>query len=88
MRDVCEACGLELTHLNTDDGAAFFVIVGYSAIIVPLAVWVEFTFEPALWVHLVLWLPVILGGAIFLMRVLKAWLAAQHYKHNVDDYNQ
>ena len=28
------------------------------------------------------------GGVIALMRPLKAWLVAQHYKHNVDDYNQ
>jgi uncharacterized protein (DUF983 family) len=88
VRDTCDECGLDLSRLNTDDGAAFFIIVVYSAIIIPLALWVEFAFKPPLWVHLMIWIPVILGGAIALMRPLKAWLVAQHYKHNIDGHNQ
>jgi uncharacterized protein (DUF983 family) len=88
VRDTCDECGLDLSRLNTDDGAAFFIIVVCSAVIIPLAVWVEFAFGPPIWVHVLIWLPVIFGGAIALMRPFKAWLAAQHYKHNVDDHNQ
>jgi len=33
----------------------------------------------------VVWLPIIVVGAIILMRHFKAWLVAQQYKHNVDD---
>ena len=85
VRDVCEECSLDLSKLNTDDGAAFFIIVVYSAVIIPLALWVEFALEPPIWVHILIWLPVIIGGTIALMRPFKAWLVAQHYKHNVDD---
>ena len=88
VRDTCDECGLDLSRLNTEDGAAFFVIVVYSAIIIPLALWVEFSFKPPIWIHLAIWLQVIIGGSIVLMRPLKAWLVAQHYKHNVDDYNR
>ena len=88
MRDTCGECGLDLSRFASDDGAAFFIIVVYSAVIVPLALWVEFAFEPPIWVHLLIWIPVILGGAIALMRPFKAWLIAQHYKHNVGDHNQ
>lgn len=88
VADRCSECGLDYSRLNADDGAAFFIIVAYSALIIPLAVWVEFTFDPPFWLHVVIWLPVISGGAIALMRPLKAWLIAQHYKHNVGDYNQ
>jgi len=88
VREACDDCGLDLSRLNSEDGAAFFIIVVVSAVVIPLALWVEFALKPPLWVHLVIWLPVIVGGAIALMRPLKAWLVAQHYKHNVDDYNQ
>ncbi len=88
VRDTCDECGLDLSRLNAEDGAAFFIIVVYSAIVIPLALWVEFTFGPPIWVHLMIWVPVVVGGAIALMRPLKAWLMAQHYRHNVDDYNQ
>ncbi|MBO6783650.1 MAG: DUF983 domain-containing protein, partial [Alphaproteobacteria bacterium] len=51
----------------------------------PLAAWFQFAVEPPLWVHLVVWLPVIVVGAVALMRPFKAWLIAQAYKHNVTD---
>ncbi len=84
VRDRCDNCGLDMSRFNADDGAAFFIIVGYSAVIVPLAVWVEFAFDPPIWIHMLIWFPLILGGAIALMRPFKAWLVAQHYKHNID----
>ncbi len=84
MRDSCDKCSLDLSRFNVDDGAAFFIIVVYSAVIIPLALWVEFSFQPPIWVHILIWIPVILGGAIALMRPFKAWLVAQHYKHNID----
>jgi uncharacterized protein (DUF983 family) len=83
--DRCTACDLDYSRLNADDGAAFFVIVLFSALILPAAAWFQFTFEPAIWVHFVIWIPVILVGAIALMRIFKAWLIAQQFKHNVDD---
>jgi len=88
VRETCPRCGLDLTRLSADDGAAFFIIVVYSAIIIPLAVWVQFAFEPPFWLQAVIWLPLIVAGAIALMRPMKAWLMAQHYKNDVKDHNQ
>jgi uncharacterized protein (DUF983 family) len=85
IRDRCEACDFDYGRLNADDGPAFFIIVLYSATILPLAAWFQFAAEPPVWVHLVVWLPIIVVGAIILMRHFKAWLVAQQYKHNVDD---
>lgn len=85
VREACPTCGLDYTRFNTDDGAAFFIIVFYSALVIPLALWLEFSLEPPIWVHLAVWVPVILIGSVALMRPLKAWLVAQQYKHGVDD---
>ena len=81
----CSVCDFDYGRLNTDDGAAFFIIVLYSALILPLAAWFQFAVEPPIWVHFMIWIPLIVVGAIVLMRPFKAWLVAQQFKHNVDD---
>jgi uncharacterized protein (DUF983 family) len=40
-------------------------------------------FAPPLWVHLVLWIPAIVGGAILLLRPLKAGMIALQYRHHM-----
>ncbi len=82
-RNACDHCGLDFSRLDSQDGAAFFIIVLYSAMVIPLAVWLEFAVEPPFWVHVVVWVPVVIGGSIFLLRPLKAWMLAQQYKHNM-----
>jgi uncharacterized protein (DUF983 family) len=85
VADRCSVCDLDFSGFNADDGAAFFIIVGYSALIIPLALWFEFSVSPPIWLHLIIWVPVIVIGAIVLMRILKAWLVAQQYRHGVTD---
>jgi uncharacterized protein (DUF983 family) len=84
VADRCSVCDLDFSDFNADDGAAFFIIVGFSALMIPLALWLEFSVFPPIWVHLA-WVPVIVGGAIFLMRIVKAWLVAQQFRHGVTD---
>lgn len=79
----CTECGLDLAAEDVGDGAAVFVVLILGAIVVGLAILVEIEFEPPLWVHLVLWTPVIIGGAIALLRPLKAWLIAMQYRHHL-----
>ena len=87
VRARCEACGLNYSKLDSEDGAAFFIIVVYSAILIPLALWLEFAVGPPLWVHVALWGPTVIGGSIVLLRPLKAWLMAQKYRHQAYDEN-
>jgi uncharacterized protein (DUF983 family) len=46
---------------------------------------VELAFQPPIWVHLVVWLPltVILAGGV--LRPLKGILIAMQYKHNAEE---
>ncbi len=55
------------------------MIVGF--IVVGLALYVEFTFGPPYWVHALLWIPLVVGLALGLLRPLKGWLIAQQYRH-------
>lgn len=73
VRDRCPACDFDCVRLNADGGAAFFIIGLYSAIILPLAAGFQFALDPSIWVCLLVWLPIIVVGAVALMRPLKEW---------------
>ncbi|HLI21270.1 MAG TPA: DUF983 domain-containing protein [Stellaceae bacterium] len=76
-------CGLDLAAEDTGDGAAVFVVLILGAIVVGLAILVEVVFAPPFWVHIVLWTPFIIGGAIAMLRPLKAWLIAMQFRHHL-----
>ena len=83
VRPSCPACGLDLSAQDAGDGPAVFVIFFLGLIVVGLAAIVEIKFSPPIWVHLVLWTPLILGGAILMLRPLKAGLIALQFRHNL-----
>ena len=77
----CAVCGLDISAQDAGDGPAVFVILILGAIVVLLAALVEIKLAPPIWVHIVLWLPTTLLGAILLLRPLKAGLIALQYRH-------
>ena len=83
LRPACPDCGLDYGPADSGDGPAVFVILFLGLIVVGLAAIVEIKFAPPLWLHMVLWTPLILGGAILMLRPLKAGLIALQYKHNL-----
>jgi uncharacterized protein (DUF983 family) len=79
----CSACGLDLAAQDAGDGPVAFVVLILGAIVVGLAIFVEAEFAPPFWVHIVLWTPVVIGGSIALLRLLKAWLIAMQFRHHL-----
>ena len=77
----CAACGLDISAQDAGDGPAVFVILILGAVVVLLAALVEIKLAPPIWVHIVLWLPTTLAGAVLLLRPLKAGLIALQYRH-------
>jgi uncharacterized protein (DUF983 family) len=77
----CQVCGLDFTFIDSGDGPAVFVIMIVGFIVVGLALVVEFTLSPPYWVHVLLWVPLVLGLSIGLLRPLKGFMIAQQYKH-------
>ena len=76
----CRACGLDFSSFNVGDGPAAFLIFIVGTITVVGALVVDGAFSPPWWVHLV-WIPVAAFLTIGGLRVSKAWLLAQEYKH-------
>jgi uncharacterized protein (DUF983 family) len=79
----CAVCGLDLAAQDAGDGPAVFVVLILGALVVGLAILVEIEFAPPFWVHILLWTPVVIGGAIAMLRPLKAWLIAMQYRHHL-----
>ena len=83
VRPVCGYCSLDFAKVDSGDGPAVFVIMILGGLVVGAALWVETTFEPPIWVHLLLWLPATVFGSLALLRPFKAILIAQQYRHKV-----
>ncbi len=75
----CDACGLDYDFFDSGDAPAVFVIFIVGFVVVGLALWVEMTWRPAYWVHAALWLPLILGLPLALLRPMKAMLLCHQY---------
>jgi uncharacterized protein (DUF983 family) len=78
----CRACGLDYSRFNVGDGPAAFLIMAIGAAVVGLALWVEFSFDPPIWVHVVLWTPVITVATLGGLRITKAALLAAEFQRN------
>jgi len=76
----CTACGLDFSSFNVGDGPAAFLIFIVGTIVVVGALVVDGALSPPWWVHLV-WIPVAAGLTIGGLRLSKAWLLSQEYKH-------
>jgi uncharacterized protein (DUF983 family) len=85
VRTRCEHCDLDLAQNDAGDGAAALVILVLGAIIVGLAFWTEFRFEPPLWLHAILWPLITIPLAIAMMRPTKAALIAMQYRHRATE---
>jgi uncharacterized protein (DUF983 family) len=79
--DTCPGCGLDYRAFNVGDGPVVFLTLGIGALITALALWVEFTFEPGLLVHVLLWVPLTLLLTVLALRVAKGLLLALEYRH-------
>jgi uncharacterized protein (DUF983 family) len=86
--EACSKCGLELRKHDAGDGPAVFVVLLVGAIIVALALWVEISYQPPYWVHVVIWAPAILGGCLGALRPAKAILIALQFKYRISGFDQ
>lgn len=80
----CRSCGLDYDAFNVGDGPAAFLILIVGAIIAVAAIFVELSFEPPWWLHAV-WLPVGILLTIGGLRLGKAALLFQEYKHRAGE---
>jgi uncharacterized protein (DUF983 family) len=85
LRPACPVCRLSFSGSDTGDVGAVGLIMVLGAIVIVMAFWVEFHFNPPLWVHMVLWPAVILPLAVLLMRPMKAALVVLQFRHRPNE---
>jgi uncharacterized protein (DUF983 family) len=83
--DRCPNCGLDFTAYNVGDGPVVFLTLGLGTLITVLALWVEFTFTPPIWVHALLWIPLTLALVVLLLRFSKGLLLALEYRNRASE---
>ncbi|MCC3862461.1 DUF983 domain-containing protein [Pseudemcibacter aquimaris] len=78
----CKVCDLDYAEFEKGDGPAVFIILILGFIVVGFALLVEVIYEPPLWLHAILWGPMIIGGSIWMLRPMKAFIIAMQYSYN------
>ncbi len=81
VRPACESCGLDYGFADAGDGPAIFVILFAGFVVVGAALAVEVMYEPPLWLHALLWLPLILVTTLLPLRALKGLMIALQYRN-------
>ncbi len=61
------------------------MILVVSIIVMPMALVVDFRFAPPWWVHVLLWLPAVLGLSLLLLRLSKALLIGLEHRNDAGE---
>ncbi|HCK32947.1 MAG: hypothetical protein CMH32_02485 [Micavibrio sp.] len=82
----CPHCGFKLAEHDSGDGPAVFLsfILGFS--IVPLILVIAMKTDWPLWLHTIIWSPIILGLSIGLLKPSKAVTIALQYWNRSSDW--
>jgi uncharacterized protein (DUF983 family) len=81
----CRTCGLDYSRFNVGDGPAALLTLAIGAVMIALAMTVEFAFYPPFWVHALLWVPltaIAVGGGL---RAAKAALLITEHRRQAHE---
>lgn len=84
IRAACAECGLGFGFVDSGDGPAVFAILILGFVVLGLALFLQFRFDPPLWLLMLVVAPVTLGLAFGLLRPMKATLIALQYKNKAE----
>jgi uncharacterized protein (DUF983 family) len=77
----CSACGLDYSFADSGDGPAVFIALIGGFIVLGAALWTEIVYEPPIWVHMILFLPLTIVVCLGLLRPFKGVLIALQYRN-------
>ena len=80
----CEVCGLDLKFADAGDGPSVFVTLFAGFLVLGTALIVEVKYEPPIWLHLVIFLPLTLVVCVGMLRPLKGLLIALQYRNKAE----
>ena len=80
----CTQCDLDYKFADSGDGPAVFVILLAGFVVVGLLLWTEINYEPPMWVHLAIFLPMTLVVVLGMLRPLKGLLIGLLYRNKAE----
>ena len=86
--DKCSNCGQDFTPHRADDLPAYLVIVIVGHIVVPMALWIETNYSPAVWLQLAIYLPLTFVMSLALLQPVKGTVVGMQWAlkmHGFDD---
>src|ERR1700759_2012237 len=75
----CSVCGLDFTPHRADDLPAYLVIVIVGHIVVPIALWIETNYSPAVWLQLSTYLPLTFIMSLALLQPVKGTVVGMQW---------
>ncbi|MEK9671884.1 MAG: DUF983 domain-containing protein [Rhodospirillaceae bacterium] len=81
VADKCDVCDLGFQGHDTGDGPVVPALLIIGGIVVGLALWVEITYEPSVWVHMALWIPLGTVLTLGILPRLKGMAVGLQYKY-------
>jgi uncharacterized protein (DUF983 family) len=82
----CPACGQDWSHHNADDFPPYIVILFIGHVVVSGMISLEVGFHPPMWVHLALWLPLIILLGIGLLQPAKGAVIAYQWWYGMGGF--
>jgi uncharacterized protein (DUF983 family) len=71
VRPQCEICGADNTIYPSDDFPPYLTIIIVGHVVIPLFMWVDFRFEPSMWLQAAIWLPLTVIMSLGLLPSMK-----------------
>lgn len=85
LKPKCTACGLDYSFVDTGEGPAVLVMLVVGFVILGSALWLDSQFALAIWLQILIWLPVSVLLSLFLLRKMKAVMIALQYRHKAHE---
>lgn len=80
----CDVCDMEFDFADAGDGPAVFIILIAGFLVLGTALYVEIKYEPPMWVHMAIFLPMVLVVVLGMLRPLKGLLVALQYRNKAE----
>ncbi len=85
VRPRCAACGLDYSFADSADGPAGFIMLIAGFAVLGAALYVEIAYEPPIWVHMMIWLPLAVIVCLALLRPMKGLAVSLQYVHKAQE---
>ena len=81
ISEACDNCNLGFSAHDAGDGPVVPVMLIVGPVVGGSSFWLEFSIQPSLWLHLVIWPPLILILSLGLLRPFKAVFIGVQFKY-------